>query len=202
MKDLLIATGNPHKFREMRGPLEALGLRVLSLEDEGITLEEPESGDTYRANALIKAREAHRRTGHPSLADDSGLEVEALGGNPGVHSDRWMGPQATAAEQNEHLLAELEGLPSEERSARYVCEMVLVDGDGLRHASRGEIHGRIALEPRGEGGFGYDPLFEVGERDWDTFAELPEDTTPDISPRARALDRMLETLERSGRVDP
>lgn len=201
MKKLLVATGNPHKFREMREGLKALGLDPLSLEDEGITLEQPESGDTYRANALIKAREAHRRTGRAALADDSGLEVDALGGDPGVHSDRWVGPEATASEQNDHLLAELEGVPSEKRGARYVCEMVLVDERGLRHASRGEVHGRIAAAPRGEGGFGYDPVFEVRERDWATFAELSGETKEEISHRARALRRMLDTLRRSGRVE-
>lgn len=201
MKRILVATGNRHKFREMRGNLEALGLDPLSLEDERITLQEPESGDTYRANALIKAREAHRRTGRVALADDSGLEVDALGGDPGVHSDRWVGPEATAAEQNDHLLAELEGVPPGDRGARYVCEMVLVDERGLRHASRGEVHGRIASAPRGEGGFGYDPVFEVREREWATFAELPAEAKGEISHRARALRRMLDTLRRSGRVE-
>lgn len=197
MNRLVVATGNPHKYREMEDALDSVGVEALSLEEAGIVLEEPESGGTYRANALIKAREAHARTGWPALADDSGLEVFALGGRPGVRSDRWAGEEATAQEQNERLLERLEGVPEPRRGARYVCEMVIVDEAGLRHASRGECHGRIAREPRGEGGFGYDPLFEVRERSWKTFAELPGDAKTSISHRARALKRLLETLRRS-----
>lgn len=197
MDELLIATGNPHKFEEMQDALASVECRAVSLSDVDVELTEPESGDTYRENALIKAREAHRKSGLRSLADDSGLEVDALGGKPGVRSARWGGEDTPADEKNRLMLEELEGCPPEDRRARYVCEMVLVDETGLRHASRGECHGKITREPRGTQGFGYDPIFEVKDADGKTFGELPEAVKQKLSHRARALRRMIETLRRS-----
>ncbi len=197
---LLIATSNLGKYREMAGELEPLGLPVTSLEEEGIALDRPESGDTYRENAAIKAREGFEKSRLPSLADDSGLEVDALGGEPGVYSDRWAG-DVTANERNRLLLERLEEASGEERTARFVCEMVLVDEDEVRFGTRGVCEGRIAEEPRGDRGFGYDPIFEVEEREFRTFGELGSDVKRTVSHRARALEAMIEELKQSFESD-
>ena len=165
-----------------------------------------EDGLTFDTNARIKARFAARATGLPSLADDSGIEVEALGGGPGVRTRRYAGPHATDAENNAKLLRELEGLPAERRGARYVCVLALAVPDaaapgGLRLITRrGTTRGRITFEPRGSGGFGYDPLFEparerVGGR---TFGQYSEAEKHAISHRGRAARRMSVALRELG----
>lgn len=195
MDELLIATGNDHKFEEVGDEFRELGITPLSLNDVGIALERPEAGDTYHENARIKAEEAFDKTGKPSLADDSGLEVDALDGAPGVRSDRWAGENADAEDKNQLLLERLEDVPAEDRTARYVCEMVLFDDSGERLRSRGVCKGRIAETPSGDGGFGYDPIFEVREKNWKTFGQLPADVKLWISHRARALNEMISLMK-------
>ena len=161
---------------------------------------------TFETNARIKARHAARATGLPALADDSGIEVEALGGGPGVRTRRYAGPIATDAENNAKLLEALAGLPVERRGARYVCALALALPDaaapaGLRLVTRrGTTRGRITFEPRGSGGFGYDPLFEparerVGGR---TFGEYGPEEKDAISHRGRAARRMAPVLRSLG----
>lgn len=195
MRELLIATGNPHKFEEIGDEFRELGITPVSLDDIGIRLERPEAGSTYHENARIKAEEAYEKTTVESLADDSGLEVDALDGAPGVRSDRWAGDDATAEDKNNFLLEKLEGVSLEDRTARYVCEMVLVDGTGERLRSRGVCEGRIALEPSGEEGFGYDPIFQVEQRNWETFGSLPAEVKGWISHRAVALNEMISLMK-------
>ncbi len=196
MDKIVLATGNRHKYREMRQEFEKHDLELISLFDIDLELQRPESGNSYLENARIKADEAYEKTGQPSLADDSGLEVEALSGAPGIHSSRWAGEDADAADRNRFLLEKLAGLEPEERTARYVCEMVLVDdGEQLFH-SRGICKGRISMEPRGERGFGYDPIFEVKEADWKTFGELPPRVKNWLSHRALALNKMLSLIRK------
>jgi XTP/dITP diphosphohydrolase len=194
VQTLLIATGNPGKYREMSRELAEVGIETRSLEDEGISLERPESGDDYLENARIKADEGHEKSGLPTLADDSGLEVEALGGDPGVHSDRWAGEDADNADRNRKLLHELEDVPEDRRSAEFVCRMVLLDDGQTVHVTEGRCAGRIAESPRGDQGFGYDPLFEVKGKDWKTFGELAPRVKKRISHRARALDKMISWI--------
>ncbi|HEY5628206.1 MAG TPA: non-canonical purine NTP pyrophosphatase, partial [Candidatus Limnocylindrales bacterium] len=161
-----------------------------------------EDGATFAANARIKARFAARATGLPALADDSGIEVDALGGGPGVHTRRYAGPTATDADNNAKLLRELGDLPAARRGARYVCVLVLAVPEpdapgGLRLvARRGSSRGRIATEPRGSGGFGYDPIFEpAGERPGGrTFGQYAAPEKHAISHRARAARRMAPIL--------
>jgi XTP/dITP diphosphohydrolase len=155
-----------------------------------------EDGASFEANARIKARFALAATGLPSVADDSGIEVEALGGRPGVHTRRYAGPGATDADNNAKLLAELAGLPTELRGARYVCVLALARPGAPLVTRRGTCRGRIATEPRGTGGFGYDPIFEPlseppGGR---TFGLYTEDEKHRISHRARAARRLREVL--------
>ena len=174
----------------------------MSLDDLGVQGEPVEDGLTFETNARIKARFAARATGLPALADDSGLEVDALGGAPGVRTRRYAGPEATDAENNAKLRRELDGVPAEARSARYVCVLALAIPDasapgGVRLITRrGTSRGRIALEPRGSAGFGYDPLFEPArERPGGrTFGQYEPAEKDAISHRGRAARRMAPVL--------
>jgi XTP/dITP diphosphohydrolase len=164
---LLVATRSVHKLRELRELLQLDHTALVSLDDLGIEGDPVEDGATFETNAAIKVRFGVRASGLPTLADDSGIEVDALGGAPGVRTRRYAGEDATDAENNAKLLAALDGLPAEERGARYVCVLALAlpgaagPRGGVRLlAARGTCRGRIATEPRGTGGFGYDPIFE------------------------------------------
>jgi XTP/dITP diphosphohydrolase len=180
--------------------------KLVSLDDLGIPGEPVEDGLTFETNARIKARFAARATGLPSLADDSGIEVDALGGRPGVRTRRYAGPNATDDENNAKLLRELDGVPTERRGARYVCALALALPDptapgGLWIATRrGTSRGRVGFEPRGSGGFGYDPIFEPGrERPGGrTFAEYGTSEKDAISHRGRAARRMVILLRELG----
>jgi XTP/dITP diphosphohydrolase len=203
---LVVATRSPHKLRELRDLLRLPATDLVSLDDVGVRGEPVEDGLTFETNARIKARFAARVTGLPALADDSGLEVEALGGGPGVRTRRYAGPDATDADNNAKLLRELDGRGPAERAARYVCVLALALPDaaspaGLRLVTRrGTSRGRIALEPRGDGGFGYDPLFEpvrerAGGRTFGQYGAAEKDA---ISHRGRAARRMAPVLRRLG----
>jgi XTP/dITP diphosphohydrolase len=192
---VVLATANPHKADELRSVLAAAGLvpETLELLDRPDDLPEvPETGDTLSANAAAKAHAVADATGLPALADDTGLEVDALGGAPGVRTARYAGPAATDADNVARLLAELDGVPPERRTARFVTVLVLAEppvADGTRPPDvvvRGEVTGRIAEAPRGRGGFGYDPVFVPDGGDGRTFAEMPPADKDRISHRARA----------------
>jgi len=181
---------------------------LVSLDELGITAEPVEDGLTFETNARIKARFAARATGLPALADDSGIEVDALGGAPGVRTRRYAGPNASDAENNAKLLRELSAVPPEQRGARYVCVLSLAVPDdsaagGLRLVERrGTSRGRIAQQGRGTAGFGYDPIFEpirehAGGR---TFGEYTPAAKDAISHRGRAARRMAPVLEALGRA--
>jgi XTP/dITP diphosphohydrolase len=210
---LLIATHSAHKLSELRELLQLERAELVSLDDLGIADDPEETGETFATNARIKARFGARRTGLPTLADDSGLEVDALGGGPGVRTRRYAGPDATDLENNAKLLAELDGLPPERRGARYVCALALAlpsPGTGGRpprpraalpiRLVRGTTRGRIATAPRGTGGFGYDPIFEpAGEPPGGrTFGEWSADEKHAVSHRGRAARRMTPILRDLG----
>ena len=200
---LVVATRSEHKLRELRQLLEVGRATLVSLDELGVEGEPVEDGLTFETNARIKARFAARATGLPALADDSGIEVEALDGAPGVWTRRYAGPNATDDENNAKLLRELAGVPAGRRAARYVCVLALAVPDegspgGLRIIERrGTTRGRIAAEPRGSGGFGYDPLFEPApERPGGrTFAEYSASEKDAISHRGRAARRMAHVLD-------
>ena len=197
---LLVATRSEHKLRELR---QLLGLRdgeLITLDDAGVDGEPVEDGLTFEANAAIKARAGLAATGLPTLADDSGLEVDALGGAPGVRTRRYAGEEATDDDNNRKLLDELDGLPPERRTARYVCSLVLAMPGEPLVTVRGECTGRIANGPRGTSGFGYDPIFEPegeppGGR---TFGLWSADEKNRISHRARAARAMAPYLAERG----
>ncbi len=200
----MVATRSEHKLRELRALFRLEATELLSLDDIGVQGEAVEDGLTFETNARIKARFAARATGLPALADDSGLEVDALDGSPGVRTRRYAGPNATDEENNAKLLAELAGVAPEARGARYVCVLALAVPDaaapgGLRiTVRRGTSRGRIALESRGSGGFGYDPLFEPArERPGGrTFGQYEAEEKDAISHRGRAARRMAPVLWR------
>lgn len=187
---LVFATHNAHKVGEVRRILEGTGIEVKSLADLGFEEDPPETGDTFEANALQKARFVAARTGTPCIADDSGLEVDALGGAPGVHSKRYT-PEANAASNNAKLLRELDGRT--DRVARFRCVLALVDGD--RHATAsGACEGTILLAETGEGGFGYDPVFAPEEAPGRSMAQLSPDEKNAISHRGRAFRQLPQLL--------
>jgi XTP/dITP diphosphohydrolase len=204
---LLVATRSRHKLAELRDLLHLARAELVDLDDVGILDEVEETGATFAANAALKARTYARRSGLPTLADDSGLEVDALGGGPGVRTRRYAGEQATDADNNAKLLATLVGLPPERRGARYRCVLALAlpDRAGPRGGipvtiTRGTFKGRIGTAPRGSGGFGYDPIFEpAGEPPGGaTVGEWPPERKQAMSHRARAARRMAPILAREG----
>ena len=204
---LVVATRSAHKLAELRQLLDVPGVELVSLDDLGVEGDVDETGATFEANAALKARDAARATGLPALADDSGLEVDALGGGPGVRTRRYAGEQATDAQNNAKLLAALDGLPPDRRGARYVCVLALArpSDAGPRGGIpvtlvRGTCRGRIAAAPRGLGGFGYDPIFEPrseapGGR---TLGEWSAEDKNAISHRGAAARRMSPILRRQG----
>jgi XTP/dITP diphosphohydrolase len=205
---IVVATHSAHKLRELRELLHLTRAELVSLDDVGVTEEPVEDGATFAANARIKARFYAPLTGLPTLADDSGLEVDALDGGPGVRTRRFAGETATDEDNNARLLEVLAGSSSDERGARYVCVLsfVLPDGAGPRGGlpivaeTRGTCRGRIADGPRGTGGFGYDPIFEpAGEPPGGRTLGLytPEEKHA-ISHRARAARAMAPRLARLG----
>jgi XTP/dITP diphosphohydrolase len=191
VKRLCFASGNKHKIAEISAMLAPRGWTV-----EPLVLTVDEDADTFAGNAEKKARAALAQSGLPSLADDSGLEVDALAGAPGVHSARYAGEPCDDAANNRKLLAALRDVPDDKRTARFRCVLVFVDADGSRLVADGSCAGRIAHAPRGSGGFGYDPLFFVdGDAAGRTMAELAPDEKNRISHRARALAKMARALD-------
>ncbi len=195
---LVMATRNAGKVRELADLLQDLDVKLLSLADFPALPDIPEEGATFAENAGAKAREVARLTGLPALADDSGLEVEALGGRPGVFSaryaqDRTPGRTPTDEDNWRKLLDELRDVPQDQRQARFVCEIALVWPDGRRLTTRGELQGFIALEPKGTQGFGYDPVFWVPEYEA-MVAELDLAVKNRISHRGRALQELKRLL--------
>lgn len=200
---VLLATRSPHKLAEIRdilasAPVEFLSLHELGLEPEPEE-EQIERFQTFATNALAKARHFHARSGMPTVADDSGLCVDALAGEPGVRTRRFA-PEQLARRlgrdeaNNRYLLERLSGIPDEERGAEYVCAIAAVGGPTGSFLCKGQVRGRIGYEPRGEGGFGYDPLFVFPPRGR-TFAELPSEVKREHSHRSRAAQSLRPWLE-------
>jgi XTP/dITP diphosphohydrolase len=191
---LVIGTTNAAKGRELRDLLEPYGFQVETLKEVGGAIDVVEDGDTFAANARKKASEQARHLKAWVLADDSGIEVDALRGRPGVYSARYAGESATDAENNAKLLEELGDLPLEKRTARYVCHVAVADPRGEIRAECSDVcKGRIVYEPAGTNGFGYDPLFEVLEYH-QTFGQLGPRVKAAISHRARALRGVVPKL--------
>lgn len=193
---LVLASGNPHKREEIAAIIQALGLPLTLVAPAGPLPEVVEDGDTLEANAIKKARTVALALGLPALADDTGLEVDALGGAPGHHAARYAGPEQDAAKNVAKLLAALSGVPAPRRTARFRCVVALVvDPRGEPLLGEGRVEGLIAQAPAGRGGFGYDPVFWLPERSC-TLAELPEAEKNALSHRHRALADLGRWLPR------
>lgn len=192
---ILVATHNKGKLREYTELLADLPVEWVSLSDVGIQRDVEETGETFEANARLKATVYARQSGLLTLADDSGLEVEVLDGAPGIQSARYAGPDASDKERYRLLLANLEGIPDEERQARFVCVIAVADHQGEVVTAEGVREGRITREPRGNHGFGYDPVFWVPEYQA-TMAELEPEVKNRLSHRALAVEAIRPKLEK------
>jgi XTP/dITP diphosphohydrolase len=198
LQKLLVATNNPGKIREYKDLLQGLPDQVVITfpTQEGLDLDVEELGDTFAENARIKAVAYAQASGLLTMADDSGLEVDALDGAPGVRSARYAGPGANDVDRYRKLLAEMAGIPPGERAARFRCVVALALPDGPVYTADGTCEGEIGFAPRGEQGFGYDPVFLVEGHGGRTLAELEPEVKNQISHRARAVAAAEPTLRR------
>lgn len=191
---IIFATGNEHKMEEIRMILADCGLEILSMKEAGITAKIEENGTTFEENALLKAKGIAALCEDIVLADDSGLEIDALNKEPGVYSARYMGEATSYHLKNANLIERLSGVPDEKRTARFVCAVAAVLPDGRVLEAKGSVEGRIGYEERGENGFGYDPIFVLPEYG-KTTAELAPEEKNGLSHRGKALRLMREKLK-------
>lgn len=188
---LILATKNAHKVQEFSRILEPLGIEAVSQTEMGIEDQAEETGSSFAENSYLKAKGLFDRTGMAVIADDSGIAVDALGGAPGIYSARYGGPGLTDAERTALLLKEMESVPDGERGAQFVCAITLIASDGQVYSIVDECPGIVGRAPRGENGFGYDPVFMIGER---SFSELSPAEKDAVSHRGKALRRLRECL--------
>ncbi len=191
---IVLATHNRGKMKEMSSILAHLSVKLLTLDDFPQIGEIPETGETLKENAFIKAETVHQKTGLPALADDTGLEVDALDGAPGVHSSRYDGETATFEDNCRKMMQEMDGIPAEERTARFHTVIAFVSDSG-NEWTEGMVEGRILEKKQGDGGFGYDPLFYYPPLK-KTFAELNSEQKNNISHRGKALRNFCQILEK------
>lgn len=193
MDKIVFATTNEGKVKEIKEILGDFPIEVVSMKEMGITADIEENGATFEENSLIKARALAKLTGLPALADDSGLEVDYLNGEPGIYSARYLGRDTDYDYKNNYIIDKLSGAKGEERSARFVCVISLVLPDGREFVERGVVEGLIGYEQKGENGFGYDPIFYLPEYG-KTSAELPPEEKNRISHRGKALTAMKKLI--------
>ncbi len=188
---IILASNNKHKLEEIRKITAPLGYEVISQSEAGCNFDVEETGTTFEENAVLKAKAVYEKMKMPVISDDSGLEVDYLNGAPGVYSHRYAGENATDADRCSKLLSELSGVEKEKRTARFVCVICFIDENGTETVIRGTCEGYIGTEPRGENGFGYDPVFMYGDR---SFAEISAEEKNSASHRADALRKFSETI--------
>ncbi|MEW5705392.1 MAG: XTP/dITP diphosphatase [Actinomycetota bacterium] len=195
MSEIIIASKNDGKIKEIVDILDLRDVKVYTYRDFSSWPDAKETGATFYENALLKARVLVEAFKKPAIADDSGLEVDALGGAPGIYSARYAGEEGNAKKNNEKLLKELEGVPEEKRTARFRCVAVILTPDGWVASAEGTLEGRIGFKMRGERGFGYDPLF-IPEGETRTVAEMSADEKNKISHRGKAFRKLKEKLDK------
>jgi len=195
---LILASHNQKKIAELRRILHPMGFEVISPGDAGVLSDAEETGKTFAENARIKALDIYRKTGLPTVADDSGLCVDALGGRPGVHTALYGGEYLPYDEKMALLLSELNGLPQDKRTARFCCAICCVLPGGDLIETYGECEGWIAFEPAGSGGFGYDPIFMIGDK---SFGETPPGEKDALSHRSVALRQLEKKLREYGAIN-
>ena len=194
MKKIIFATGNADKMKEIREILADLDAEILSMKEAGIQADIVEDGKTFEENAVIKATAISKLTGEIVLADDSGLEIDALNKEPGIYSARYMGEDTSYDIKNQALIDRLEGVPDEKRTARFVCAIAAALPDGSTEVVRGTMEGRIGYEITGENGFGYDPIFYLPQFGCSS-AELEPEKKNELSHRGEGLRKMRKVLE-------
>ena len=192
---VIFATGNENKLREIRQITEGMNLEIVSMKDAGYYTDVEETGTTFEENAYLKASAIAKKCGLPTLADDSGLEIDHLGKEPGIYSSRYMGEDTPYPVKNAELLRRMEGVPDDKRTARFVCAICYVRPDGSSETVRETMEGIVAHEIKGENGFGYDPIFFLPDRGC-TSAELAPEDKNAISHRGKALRKMRDILEK------
>lgn len=190
---IIFATGNENKLREIREITSGMDIEIISMKDAGYYADVEETGSTFEENAYLKASAIAKKCNLPTLADDSGLEIDYLGKEPGIYSSRYMGEDTPYPVKNAEILRRLEGVPDEERTARFVCAVCLVRPDGSSETVKATMEGRIAHKIAGENGFGYDPIFFLPEKGC-TSAELSREDKNAISHRGKALRMMRDIL--------
>ncbi len=194
MQQYLVATGNPHKTEAIRGILATYPITLTDLSEQTPIPEPEETGNTFLENALIKSRYYAKMTGFNAMADDSGLEVDALNGEPGVHSARYAGADTPHSEKMARILEALKDVPEAQRTARFRCVASMTFHDGREVTAEGSMEGVIAMAPQGDGGFGYDPIVYLPELGC-TVAELSAEQKDEISHRGKAFRALMEKLE-------
>ena len=188
---VILASNNKHKLDEIKKILTPLGYDVVSQAEAGVDIDVEETGTTFEENAALKAQAVYDLTGTAVTSDDSGLEVDYLNGAPGVYSHRYAGENATDADRCAKLLSEMNGVETAKRTARFVCVLCFIDDKGEKLVIRGTVEGIIGTEPKGENGFGYDPVFMYGDR---SFAELSSEEKNTVSHRADALKKFAAAI--------
>ena len=192
---IILATNNKSKVKEISEMMSGSDITFESLADAGINVEVEETGTTFEENALLKAREICKLSGKPTISDDSGLEIDALDGAPGIYSSRFMGEDTSYDIKNNALIEKLENVADPDRTARFRCCMALVLPDGREFVTEGAMEGIIAREPKGINGFGYDPILFIPEHNR-TSAELSSEEKNNISHRGEALRKMIEVIKK------
>jgi len=195
---IIFATGNENKLREIRQITADMDIEIVSMKDAGCYVDVEETGTTFEENAYLKASAIAKKCGLPTLADDSGLEIDYLGKEPGIYSSRYMGEDTPYSVKNAELLRRMEGVPDEERTARFVCAICLVRPDGSSETVCATMEGIVAHESAGSNGFGYDPIFFLPDRGC-TSAQLPPEEKNLISHRGKALRLMRDILAKEAK---
>ncbi len=190
---IIMATSNKDKVNEIRQMLAGTDIEIVSLKEVGVSIDIDENGSSFDENAAIKANAVRDLTGQMAISDDSGLVIDYLNGAPGIYSSRFMGEDTPYSEKNAAILEKLQGVPDEQRSARFVCSMAIAYPDGHTQTVQGIMEGRIAHEIAGEGGFGYDPIFYLPEKGC-TSAQLTAAEKNAISHRGKALEKLVKIL--------
>ncbi|MCR4891565.1 MAG: RdgB/HAM1 family non-canonical purine NTP pyrophosphatase [Lachnospiraceae bacterium] len=194
MEKIIVATGNQDKMREIREILAGFDIPILSMKEADLVTEVEETGETFEENALIKARAVWQKSGNLVISDDSGLEIDALNKEPGIHSSRYLGEKTSYHIKNQILVDRLEGVPKEQRTARFVCAAAIIFPDGSEKTVRGVMEGQIGYGEAGSNGFGYDPIF-ILPKYGQTTAELPPEIKNQESHRGQALRAVRDEIE-------
>lgn len=190
--EIVLATNNKNKVKEISEKLKQFNIKVISQEEAGCDIEVEETSNTFKGNAELKAEAIYKILGKPVIAEDSGLEIDALNGEPGVYSKRYAGPNATDEDRINKVLDLMQDIEDEKRTARFKCVICYIDGNSEKHFFEGICEGKIIKEPIGENGFGYDPIFQYDTR---TNAQMSSEEKNKISHRGRAIDKLVKYIE-------